>query len=532
VVWLAVSVVASIVASGVASGIGCQSATPDPAGLDASGPSVDAQPAPADATPDDGAGAPTIVAGAADRFLLIGTIVTPDTVINGEVLVEGDLITCVDVAGACAARPGAAGATIVDTKGVIAPGLIDTHNHILFDIFDDADWAPAQLYQDHDQWPNEPRYQAMLDVKQCLVNDSQGKPAWCAQTTYGTSAGSLRCEADKWGELKGLIAGTTSIVGLAGTTAGCFSSLARSVDAAQNGLGQDTIQTSALFPPSSPDTVCANFATGKTAAYLVHVGEGLDAKASGEFAKLGTITTPPGCLYAPETAITHGTAFTATEFAVMAQAGMKLIWSPHSNVSLYGQTADIPGALDLGVTVAIAPDWSMGGSQNLLDELRFARDWDHAHWNDRLSAKDLVTMATLHGAQALALDAKLGKLAVGHLADIAVFAGDVTHPYDAILASRPEQVRLVMIGGTVLYGDAALQAAGPALPGCETLDVCGTSKFLCAATTGTTNKLDQTYAQIHAALSQALSDVDALTPGDGYSFAPLAPIVTCGDAPH
>jgi 5-methylthioadenosine/S-adenosylhomocysteine deaminase len=478
------------------------------------------------APPDTSLGEPTITVGAADRILLLGTVVTPETVVDGAVLIEGNLITCVDSRAACAAMPGATGATIIDTKGVISPGLVDTHNHILFDIFDDDDWGPTQLYQDHDQWPNELRYQAMLDIKQCLVNDSQGKPAWCAQTPYGTAAGSLRCEVDKWGELKGLIAGTTSIVGLPGTTASCFSSLARSVDSAQNGLGQDKVQTSALFPPSSPSTVCQNFASGKTDAYLVHVGEGLDAKAVAEFAKLGTVTTPAGCLYAPQTAITHATSFTATEFAVMAQANMKLIWSPHSNVSLYGQTTDIPAALDAGVNIAIAPDWSMGGSQNMLEELRFADAWDNAHWNDRLSAKDLVVMGTLQGSRALALDAKLGKLEVGHLADLAVFAGDVTAPYDAIVAARPKNVRLVIVDGIPLYGDGALQAAGPAQPGCETIDICGASKFLCVATTATTSKLDQTYAQIHAALGQALTDADAVSP-DGYNFAPVAPLVRC-----
>ncbi len=225
----------------------------------------------------------------------------------------------------CSAASGAAGATIIDTKGIISPGLIDTHNHILFDIFDGDDWLPMQVYQDHDQWPSEARYMAMLDVKQCLVDDSQGKPAWCAQTPYGTAAGSLRCEIDKYGELKGLIAGTTSIVGLPGTSAACFGSLARSIDVAQNELASDEVQTSALFPPSDPSTVCANFTAGKTAAYLVHAGEGTDAKALGEFAQLGTLTTPPDCLYAPQTAITHATAFTATEFATMGAAGMKLI---------------------------------------------------------------------------------------------------------------------------------------------------------------------------------------------------------------
>jgi hypothetical protein len=367
----------------------------------------------------------------------------------------------------------------------------------------------------------------MLDVKQCLVDDAQGKPAWCAQTPYGTAAGSLRCEADKWGELKGLVAGTTSIVGLAGTTAACFGSLARSLDASQNGLGQDKIQVSALYPPASPSTACENFASGKTDAYLIHAGEGTDAKARGEYANLSTITTPAGCLYTHQTAITHGMAFTATEFTAMAQAGVKLVWSPHSNVSLYGQTSDIPTALASGVTVAIAPDWSMGGSQNLLDELRFADQWDNAHWNDRISPQDLVVMATLHGAQATALDSKIGKLEVGHLADIAVFAGDVSKPYDTVVAARPKDVRLVIVNGVVLYGDVDLQPAAPAFPGCETIDICGTPKFLCVATSATTNKLDQTYAIIKSTLDQALIDADMQTPTDGWNFAPLTPIVKC-----
>ena len=528
-----------LAALGVVCLVGCGdnlALAPDAAPIDAR--VVDARPdAMIDASPDAPPDAPTdappvaeptITVGAADRILLLGTIVTPATIVDGQVLVEGNLITCVASGTTCAAMPGAAGATIIDTKGVIAPGLIDAHNHILFDIFDDTDWLPSQVYQNHDQWPNEPRYQAMLDVKQCLVNDSQGKPVWCAQTPYGTTAGSLRCEADKFGELKGLVAGTTSIVGLAGIGAGCFSSLARSIDQSQNGLGQDKIQTSALFPPSNPSGVCANFASGTTDAYVVHVGEGTDARSLGEFARLGTATTPDGCLYAPQTAITHGTAFTSVEFMQMAQAGMKLIWSPHSNVSLYGQTADVPAALDAGVTIALAPDWSMGGSQNLLNELRFAAAWDDTHFADRLTSKDLVEMTTSHAAQALGVASMLGTLAPGYRADLAVFAGDVALPYDAILAARPKQVRLVMIDGVVLYGDSVLQAAGPVAPGCETLDVCGGAKFLCAATSATTNKLDQTYAQIVAALGQALTDADALTTADGFTFAPLAPLVNCG----
>ena len=476
--------------------------------------------------PISDAAADTADASAIVPVMLQGTIVTPDTVIDGEVLVRGDTITCV---GSCDGDPGAAGAIVVQTNGVIAPGLIDTHNHILFDIFDGDDWAPSAVYTNHDQWTTDPKYAAMLDVKQCLADDSQGKPAWCANTPYGSATGSLRCEMDKWGELKGLVAGTTSIVGLPGTSSACFGSLARSIDVAQNELGTDKVRTSATFPPSTStaDSVCADFGAGTTDAFLVHCGEGTDGKSLAEFAKLGSVSTTPNCLYAPQTTITHGVAFTATEFQTMATAGMKLTWSPASNVSLYGTTANIPAALDAGVTVALAPDWSMGGSQNLLDEMRFADAWDDAHWNDRLGAKDLVTMTTKNAASVLGLSARLGQIKPGYLADLMVVNKSAGTPYDAILAAKPSDVRLVMVGGQALYGDVDLQSIAPAKPGCESFSACGVSKFLCVATTDPTNKLNQTYAQIQSALEQGLEVADQQTTADGWSFAPLTPIVKC-----
>jgi cytosine/adenosine deaminase-related metal-dependent hydrolase len=516
-----------------AGGPGDSGVAPDAGGSPDSGVAPDAGAAPDAGGGDVDAGfdpnAPTLTPGARNRILLIGTVVTPDLSFDGEVLVEGTLITCAAAGADCESQPGAAGATVIETHGIIAPGLIDTHNHILFDVFNEDDWAPAHLYQNHKQWVTDARYLALLDVKQCLADDAQGKPAWCANTPYGTAAGSLRCEMDKFGELKGLIAGTTSIVGLPGTSSSCFGSLARSIDTLENGLGQDLTQTSAVFPPSkaTADLVCDHFDAGKTDAYLVHCGEGVDATSLAEFQTLATVTTIPGCLLAPQTTITHGTAFGQTELTTMADAGMKLTWSPASNVFLYGDTADVPLARALGVTVALAPDWSIGGSQNLLDELRFADAWDNGHWNDTLGPRDLVMMATQNASAVLALDTKLGRLQSGYLADLVVFAGSQTQPYDAILAATPKEVSLVMVGGVVLYGEPSLEGAAPALPACEHLDICGKSKFLCVATAQTTSKLNQTYADIKAALEQGLLTADAQTPDAGWSFSPLPPLVKC-----
>lgn len=514
---------------------------PDAPFSDGGDAAVDASDADAGDAPDgaaDGGEPPAYVAGARDRFLVFGTLVTPDVVLptpangviaDGELLIEGAVITCVGGPGACRNEAGARGATEIRTGGIVAPGLIDTHNHILFDIFDNDDWSPTRSYANHDEWPNEPRYQAMLDTKQCLVNDSQGKPTWCAQTPYGTAAGSLRCEVDKYGELKGLISGTTSIVGLPGNSAACFGSLARSIDVSQNGLGTDRVQTSALFPPSksAADGVCSNFQSLTTDAYLIHCGEGTDARSRGEFDRLGAVSTVQECLFAPQTTVTHGTAFTAAEFARMAAARMKLTWSPRSNVSLYGATTDIPAALDAGVTVALGPDWSMGGSVNLLEEMRFAKSWSDSRWNGRLTARDLLQMATSHGAEVLALDPKIGRLRAGSLADIAIYGGDRTAPYDAIVAAHPRSVKLVFVGGVPLYGDRTFEAAASDPTLCERMDVCGAEKFVCVATKDASNKLNQSLATIRQNLEQALADADALTPGDGWNFSPLAPLFSC-----
>ncbi|MBX3183524.1 MAG: amidohydrolase family protein [Polyangiaceae bacterium] len=490
----------------------------------------------------------TMEDGAEDRILLSGLIVSPTDVFSGQVLVEGDEIVC--AAESCEAE--AAGATRINTGGLILPGLIDTHNHILFDIFDAGHWSPTLpascnttedcvagsryctsgacdcvdsvcRYRNHNDWPKEREYALMLDYKQCLENASQGKPVWCPQSV-GSTDGKVNCEMNKWGELKGLIAGTTSIVGLPGTGYACYGSLSRSIDISQNGLAGDRIQTSALFPPSasSANGVCANYEDEDTHAYLIHVGEGVDSAAHNEWNTLNTVTEPDGCLMSYQTAITHGTAFTAAEFTAMATADMKLIWSPASNLALYGRTTDIPTALSAGVTVALGPDWSMGGSQNLLDELRVAFLYSRDHWGGTLSSEELVRMVTVNAAQVLGLERVIGRVERGFKADLVVIGGSAEAPFDSVVAATPREVRLVMVGGKVLFGDDQLTAAAPDAFDCESFDACGRSKFLCASEGRSANKFDQTVVEIEATLNTALLDLDSL---------PELPAASCGGCP-
>jgi 5-methylthioadenosine/S-adenosylhomocysteine deaminase len=454
----------------------------------------------------------TIILGASDRILLQGTVVGPAGFFAGEVLVESNLITC--VAPSCSGQPGAIGATIVTTNGIILPGLVDAHNHGLYNIFDETDWSPLHFYTNHSQWTAETRYGQMVNAKQYLGGEN-GSPV------------NYQCEMDKYAEIKALIAGTTSFLLAPGPTNACYASVIRTIDTPQNDLGQDKIQTSVSVPTeTSAQSVCNNFASGTTDAYVVHIAEGTDQTALNEFATLSS--RAGGCLLSPKTTIVHGTALGTAEFTTMAAHGMRLVWSPRSNMFLYNDTARIDLAIQAGVsTIALAPDWALGGSINLLDELRFADAIDQTKFGDILTPERLFRMVTIDAAKALAVDGFLGSLEVGKRADITVIGGYPGDPYGALLLATPVSVRMVMVDGRVLYGDSQLIGAGPTSPGCETVSVCAAGKFLCIAELSTLNKLDQTYANIRQIIVDALVDYDTNVIPTLPPFSPIAPLTQC-----
>jgi 5-methylthioadenosine/S-adenosylhomocysteine deaminase len=469
------------------------------------------------------------VEGDPSKVLLQGTVLTPTQSFAGEVLIEGDIVTC--VAASCSSEPGAATASVVQTNGIILPGLINTNSHVSYRIFDETDWTPSQQYTNHNQWTSEERYGALLDAKQYL-NGEGGSPI------------NLGCELNKYGEIQALISGTTSVVGksIPGNR-GCYRTLARTIDQTANGLCAaspaqgcgDFVQTHTLMPSTtSADAVCTNFFEGGTHAYFVQLAEGTDQNAANEWDSLRLVTTVDGCLFRAGTTLVHAVALGAPELTEMATSGLGLSWSPSSNVTLYGggtdltQTADIPQAVAAGVTVSLSTGFPPVASSSLLDELRFADGVDNTEWGDLLTPQMLLEMVTLNAAEQLALEGAIGRLAVGLKADVLVIGGDATTPYEAVLAATPRDVRLVMVNGTTLYGDVQLQPLGPATPGCETMTTCGASKFICVAVDGQPAMylFEQTLADIESNLSAALLAYDNLDLSQ-WDFHPLAPLAQC-----
>lgn len=416
-----------------------------------------------------------------NRRLLTGTVLTPTGVLaNGQVLIDaGGMITCV---GASCGTGGET--TIACPMGVISPGLINTHDHITF--------TQNRPYTDTGE-----RYEHRHDWR-------LGRRGHTRITTPGNASQNQV----RWGELRFLLAGGTSIVGSGGAAG-----LLRNLDQASNqeGLGQPAVRFETFPLDDSSGTQLAstcNYGTDADtaasiagfASYEPHVSEGIDAVSRNEFLCTSSETydtMTPGLshdLVQPQTAMIHGIGLRPFDYGVMALDGTALIWSPRSNITLYGDTAPAQVAARMGVQIALGTDWTATGSMNLLRELACADFVNQTYWDGFFTDEQLWQMVTSNAAAVTATDDVIGALAVGRVADIAIFDGRERGGYRAVIEAEPSDVALVMRGGEPLYGeDRVIAALVPT--GCDALDVCGNPKRVCLM-----GEIGQTYAQLEAAV--------------------------------
>src|SRR5262249_39823413 len=130
-----------------------------------------------------------------------------------------------------------------------------------------------------------------------------------------------------------------------------------------------------------------------------------------------------------------------------AQAG--LVWCPASNIFLFGKTAAIRGLLDeqpRAMRVALGTDSRLTGANDLLDELRVARDTGSA------SSGELLGMVTT-GAADLRRLRQGGRLSVGGRADFIVIGKGGADAASALLETTRRDVALVSVGGRPLVAD-------------------------------------------------------------------------------
>jgi hypothetical protein len=188
-----------------------------------------------------------------------------------------------------------------------------------------------------------------------------------------------------------------------------------------------------------------------------------------------------------------------------------MVWSPFSNLLLYGQTAAIGAARAAGTDAAplkigLGSDWSPSGSRSLLGELKVARVYSQ-NQGDGFNDAQLIRLATNQGAEILRWDAVVGSLEVGKRADLLVVSGqDDANPYAPLFEGDERRVQLVAINGTPRYGTPAmLLSDGPNL---ETIAVGGEQRVLyLKQETEDPDVSALSYSQARAKLKDALQNI-------------------------
>jgi cytosine/adenosine deaminase-related metal-dependent hydrolase len=442
--------------------------------------------------------------------LIKGEVLTPNTLYHGgQVAVDGTgQITCV---GCDCAQGGETVITCAD--GAISPGLINTHDHITF--------TQNQPYTDTGV-----RYDDRLEWRIGL----DGKPTL-------PSMGSAPADQIRWGVLRFLMGGATSIVGSGGQPG-----LLRNLDSSSNqeGLNQKAVNFD-TFPLADSSgtrrtTDCNYGGTATTAAsiaadeaYEPHTSEGVDATARNEFLCQSSATydtMAPGIsdnLVLGKTAMIHAIGLQPSDYGAMGVAGTGLIWSPRSNITLYGETARVETASRLGVEIALGTDWMPSGSMNMLRELACADSFNKTYLNSYFNDVQLWQMVTANAAAVTATDDVIGVLAAGKVADISIFTRHGKGGYRSVIEAEPKDVALVMRGGKVLYGDdGAVTSLTTAA--CDAVDVCGTGKKVCLMA-----EVGKTYDALHTGAGATIYPAFACgVPANEPSCMPTRPTATAG----
>ncbi|MCG6118254.1 MAG: amidohydrolase family protein [Aquimonas sp.] len=453
-----------------------------------------------------------------DSGLLIrGTLLLPEGALsNGSLLADADgLIVCAGCG--CLAEPAAVAATRLDCPdAVISPGLIDALGRLGFSAN-----PPHQNAIESERW--EHRH----DWRRGLNGHSQI-----------TGVGSATANQIRWAELRGLLAGVTSIISTGSEGQPGFArNLNRTVDAAELG-GAAVSANSFPFGDSSGNTLTdsCSYATlpglAGSVPRILLLADGIDARASNEY-RCVSGQAADGVDVMADTAVEGGLALAVADLLRMRADGSVLIWQPRHQLSVYGDSAPVAEALALGVPVALSSFWTPTGSPHLGRELACAREFDDSVLGGRLGASAIWRMATEGGARVAGMESRIGVLAAGAMADIMIVPARGLEPHAAVVDAVNRDIALVLRGGMPMFGDAALVAD---LGGsdCELIEVCTQSRRACVLreTAGAISLAD---LQAAAGLSQPLFTCDSpelersCRPSRTLPF-PYGGLPTAGDA--
>jgi 5-methylthioadenosine/S-adenosylhomocysteine deaminase len=347
-------------------------------------------------------------------------------------------------------------ANVIETDGLVFPGLIDLHNHIAYNCL--PLWSSVKQrepWRHREQWPGDMHYKERISLPTNALCHADGKAVL------------------KYVETKAVVGGVTAIQGSAKTKGATFEGwMVRNIEHDTFRTGQKTVNQSvrpisseAGYREIAKKVNAPGFSPAKKRddvgnAYLYHLCEGVDPAILKDFHGMAKAK----CLTGRFVGI-HSTALQRSEHDLWHSrtAEASLVWSPFSNLWLYGGTTDVLGARRAGVRICLGADWTPSGSRHLLGELKVADLYNRERLDGAFSAREIVRMATSNPADALGWDLRLGRLRRGLHADFVIVSDRPGDPYQALIDSTERDVQLVAINGYPMYGTEELMKDGAAV---------------------------------------------------------------------
>lgn len=324
---------------------------------------------------------------------------------------------------------------IVNVDGYIYPGLIDLHNHIAYNFL--GLWKIDKKFKDRYQWSRTARYKREITLPTRLL----------------TSLNPV--ELVKYSEVKELLGGVTTIGGFAKFNKSYAAWLLRNIEVERFGKQEASIYTSVLKLRDEKQFLDTKRKIRDGNAFLYHLAEGTTSEILEEYSELDRYD-----IISKKLVAIHCTALNQDHLKVLGRKKSKIVWSPLSNLLLYGQTTDVTAAKKHRVLICLGSDWSPSGSKNLLWELKVADLVNQESLQNLFSNRDLVEMVTINPAKAIGWDDRIGSIAQGYFADVVVFerinsVNDNAHddPYLNLIKSTEGDLKLLIIGGRPRYGD-------------------------------------------------------------------------------
>ena len=360
---------------------------------------------------------------------------------DGALYVDRDGLI-VAVASARDAPPsGFEDANVVETGGVVYPGLIDLHNHIAYNCL--GLWiAPGreEPWTARYEWPKDPDYLPSITLPVNALCKANGKAVL------------------KYVETKAVVGGVTAIQGSSKVGRPFEGWMVRNVEYETFRTGRVGVRQAVFALEGEEEFARVRSALAAGEAFIYHLAEGTDPALVAEYSVLES-----GRVLAPGFVGIHCTALGDEQYAEWVPRGGSVVWSPFSNLWLYGATTDVASARARGMRICLGPDWSPSGSKSLLGELKVADLVSRELLGGLFSEEEICRMATCNPADAVGWGARVGRLRAGLHADLLVAARREDDAYRNLVTSIEADVLLVTINGYPMYGVEELMLAAAAV---------------------------------------------------------------------